>query len=69
LTVEFAFAGDHNVGSSDLFFQFHGVGNDVEAWSQLPTAKTHQAKTETAGRAGTGIVSKIATQFACHGIG
>src|SRR4029079_14087166 len=69
LTIEFPFAGDYNVGSSDLFFQFDYVGNDVEAWSQLPTAKTHQAKTETAGRARAGIISKIATQLARHSIG
>ena len=69
LTIEFAFSGDHNVGASDLLVQFHCIGNDIETWSQLPTAKTYQAKTETAGRARTGIVSKIATQFACHGIG
>src|SRR5438270_3107568 len=63
LSVELAFARDHYIGVFDFFLQSHCDGNDIEARSQIRAAKTHQAKTETAGRARAEIVSKIAAKI------
>ena len=69
MLVEAALARDHHIRPLDGRFEIEHLGDEIKTRPNGRTAKTHQTKPQSTGRAGPGGFPKIATQVSRNDIG